>query len=138
MTETSTATTNAEPTTTIDLSSPEAAAIIAVQNDAFRKSIAQFATGPDVPKGRVLMTHGLREQSEDFQRELITKTITFEAFDVDSDPYGWHEMGVIEVGETTIWFRIDLYDVNYEYGAGDPTDPDKTRRVMTLLLPSEY
>ena len=123
---------------TIDLSSPEAAALIAAQNDAFRKSIAQFATGPHVPKGKVVMTRGVAEQSEKFQRELITKVITFDAFDSDSDPYGWHEMGVIEIGDQTVWFKIDLLDVNYAYGAEDPTNPDQTRRVMTLLFPSEY
>ena len=121
-----------------DLSSPEAAALIAAQNDAFRKSIAQFATGPDVPKGKVVMTRGVAEQSADFQRELITKVIGFDAFDNDSDPYGWHEMGVIEIGDQTVWFKIDLLDVNYAYGAEDPTNPDQTRRVMTLLFPSKY
>lgn len=123
---------------TIDLSSPETAASIAGQNDAFRKSIAQFATGPDVPKGKVVMTRGVAEQSADFQRELITKVISFDTFDTDSDPYGWHEMGVIEIDDQTVWFKIDLLDVNYAYGAEDPTDPDKARRVMTLLFPSEY
>ena len=134
---TQTSATNDETDTT-DLSSPEAAALIAAQNDAFRRSIAQFATGPNVPKGKVVMTRGVAEQSADFQRELITKVMGFDAFDTDSDPYGWHEMGVIEISDRTVWFKIDLLDVNYAYGAEDPTDPNQTRRVMTLLFPSEY
>ncbi|WP_299592841.1 DUF3768 domain-containing protein [uncultured Tateyamaria sp.] len=32
----------------------------------------------------------------------------------------------------------DLYDENYEYGSEAPTDPTRTRRVLTLLFPSEY
>ncbi|WP_370331564.1 DUF3768 domain-containing protein [Aquicoccus porphyridii] len=32
----------------------------------------------------------------------------------------------------------DLYDVDYTYGSPEPSDPDQTRRVLTLLLPSEY
>lgn len=130
--------TRTDQQTTSDLSSPETAAKIAAQNDAFRKSMAQIAAGPDVPKGRVVMTRGVSELEPDKLQELITKVITFDAFDTDTDPYGWHEMGVIEIGDQTVWFKIDLLDENYTYGASEPDDPRFTRRVMTLLFPSEY
>ena len=35
-------------------------------------------------------------------------------------------------------FKIDLYDVDYQYGSSEPSDPEQTRRVLTLLLLSEY
>ncbi|WP_341369186.1 DUF3768 domain-containing protein [Yoonia sp. BS5-3] len=38
----------------------------------------------------------------------------------------------------TIWFKIDLYDWDLEYGAEDPTDLEQTKRVMTVLFPSDY
>ena len=47
-------------------------------------------------------------------------------------------MGGIEFDGTTVWFKIDLYDVDYTYGSPEPSDPALTRRVLTLLLPSEY
>nr|WP_286190049.1 DUF3768 domain-containing protein [Roseobacter sp. TSBP12] len=47
-------------------------------------------------------------------------------------------MGVIEFNGTTIWFKLDLYDVDYQYGSPEPSDPEQTRRILTLLLPSEY
>ena len=53
-----------------------------------------------------------------------------------------HCFGAVEItvgGETkTIWFKIDLYDLNLEYGAEDPTDLEQTKRVMTVLFPSDY
>ena len=59
-------------------------------------------------------------------------------FNTDGDPQGWHEMGVIEFNGTTVCFKVDLYDVDYAYGSPEPSDPAQTRRVLTLLLPSEY
>ncbi|MGH1466736.1 MAG: DUF3768 domain-containing protein, partial [Cognatishimia sp.] len=32
----------------------------------------------------------------------------------------------------------DLYDWDLEYGAEDPTDLEQTKRVMTVLFPSDY
>jgi len=40
--------------------------------------------------------------------------------------------------DTTIWFKIDLYDPNYEAGSEQRDDVNQTRRVMTILLPSGY
>nr|WP_318246675.1 DUF3768 domain-containing protein [Alloyangia pacifica] len=37
-----------------------------------------------------------------------------------------------------LWFKIDLYDESYSFGTDDPLDDARTRRVLTLLFPSEY
>jgi hypothetical protein len=47
-------------------------------------------------------------------------------------------MGVIEVAGEKVFFKIDLYDLKMEFGTEDPTNLDKTRRVLTILFPSEY
>lgn len=112
--------------------------IIANQNDAFRTSITMSLKPQDVPPGKLTMTTGIAAQSDEFRTALIDALVAFDAFDQDSDPYGLHEMGVLEIEGEKVWFKFDLYDENYEYGAEDPTDPKRTRRVLTLLLPSEY
>lgn len=111
---------------------------IAHDNDAFRRSIMMMAAPPDAPKGKMVMTQGVAAQPPDFLLELTRKVATFDAFNEDSDPYAQHEMGVIEIAGETVWFKIDLYDTNYEYGAEDPTNLEQTRRVLTILFPSEY
>jgi len=36
------------------------------------------------------------------------------------------------------FFKIDYYDKTLEWGSEDPSDPEKTTRVMILMLASEY
>jgi len=121
-----------------DPTEQQTAAIIAKQNDAFRTSIMLSLKPEGVPPGKLVMTSGIAAQSDEFRTALIVELINFDAFDEDSDPYEMHEMGVLEIEGEKVWFKFDLYDENYEYGAEDPTDPKRTRRVLTLLLPSEY
>lgn len=37
-----------------------------------------------------------------------------------------------------LFFKIDAYDRNLEYGSPDPTDASVTVRVMTVMLAREY
>lgn len=130
--------TAADPQDQTDLTDQQIAAIIAKQNDAFRTSITASVKSPDVPPGKLVMTSGVAAESDAFRAAMFGALIAFEDFNEDADPYGCHEMGVLEIEGQTVWFKFDLYDENYEYGAETPTDPNRTRRVLTLLFPSEY
>lgn len=132
------ATQSATDHTEDDVTKAETAAIIAKQNDAFRTSLTASVKAPGVSPGKLVMTAGIAAQSDEFRAALIEALVAFDAFDADSDPYGLHEMGVLEIEGERVWFKFDLYDENYEYGAETPTDPKRTRRVLTLLFPSEY
>lgn len=124
--------------TEAELSEAETAKIIAAQNDEFRKAITGPARGASVPPGKLVMTAGIAARSDGFRAALVEALVTFDGFDEDCDPYGLHEMGVLQIEGERVWFKFDLYDENYEYGAEAPTDPARTRRVLTLLFPSEY
>ena len=41
------------------------------------------------------------------------------------------------VRETLFW-KIDAYDRALEWGSPDPADPRVSRRVLTIMLASEY
>ncbi|WP_051645385.1 DUF3768 domain-containing protein [Labrenzia sp. DG1229] len=121
-----------------ELTSVQTAKIIADQNDRFRKAAFGQAVPAPVPAGQIFMTPGVTELPEASRAALLHAVAAYETFNPDSDPYNWREMGVVEIEAETVWFKIDLYDENYEYGSSDPTDLRFTRRVLTLLLPSEY
>jgi len=125
-------------TTTLDIDPVKETELIAGQNDAFRRSILRTTPVADAPQGQFVMTRGVAALGPDAQLALTRRVASFDAFNADSDPHGWHEMGVIDFDGTTIWFKLDLYDIDYQYGSPEPSDPAQTRRVLTLLLPSEY
>lgn len=107
---------------------PVETALIAAQNDQFRRGIIGAPASVNTIPGRLFVTPGVVDCGSDFMQEAIQLTAEFDAFSPDADPYALHEMGVIEVQGQTVWWRIDLYDRDYAYGAEVPSDPDQTRR----------
>jgi len=107
----------------------EKAAKIALLNDQFRSTF----TG-----GQVFMTAGINSLDEKTRAEIIAAVMEFDAFDEDVDPYGEHDYGTVQIaGKTYVW-KIDTYDLRLKYMSPDPSDPAVTRRVLTILLPSEW
>ena len=70
--------------------------------------------------------------------ELIEKVRLFNTFDEDNDPWGEHDFGAVEIQGETYYWKIDYYDVNYQYHSPDPSDPNVTKRVLTIMHKSEY
>ena len=84
------------------------------------------------------MTQGVAALSYDVQTRIFAAVRDYDNFTPDNDPWGTHEKGFFEIGGERMMFAIDAYDRNLEYGSPDPTDPEVTIRVMTVLLMSEY
>lgn len=99
----------------------------------------------------VVATEGIRALPEDDQSRLRELVETFDAFTPDNDPYGERDFGAIRQGLDGVWsvsrpvdvamtvlWKIDAYDRALRFGSEDPTDPAVTRRVLTIILASEY
>ena len=129
--------TNMNPDT-IELTDAEIEAqLIAKQNDQFRLRMIGKA-GDEAPEGRVVVTAAVAAEGRDFQIEAIFAVSQFTEFDDDNDPYGDHCIGAVNVRGQKVWWKIDLYDLDYRYGAETPADPSQTRRVLTIMFPSDY
>jgi len=109
---------------------------VAAANDAFRA--AMIRGGHPVYQGRVLCTRGVSEEGLEFVTRAQVAVAGFTEFTEDNDPYGDHTFGAVTIAGKVVWWKIDLFDPNYAYGAADPLDHAQTRRVLTLLFPSEY
>ena len=100
---------------------------------------------------RAVATEGFRSlpmRDQSRVRELIE---TFDAWGEGNDPYGERDFGAVyqdgrgrwtttkpeRVRETVFW-KIDAYDRALEFGSEDAADPSVTRRVLTIMLASEY
>jgi len=102
---------------------------IAELNDAFRRSF----TG-----GQFCVTTGINSLPSDMQAAITACVRSFEDFHADNDPYGEHDFGSFVDGGEKIYWKIDYYDRDVNYGSPDPTDPKATTRVLTIMLAEEY
>ncbi len=104
------------------------------QNDRFRKGDASIP-------GQILMTSGLSALLQDQNRtplEIIEMVRNYDDFGEDNDPHKEHDFGAFDLSGTKIFWKIDYYDPQIQYGSEDPSDPSKTFRVLTVFLASEY
>jgi hypothetical protein len=62
----------------------------------------------------------------------------FIVFTKDNDLHEEHDFGSFELAGETFFWKIEYYDETCTYGSEDPCDPDKTTRVLTLMLASDY
>lgn len=107
------------------------AAAIAKLNDEFRST---FRTN----LGKVVFTQGFNTLPDVKKIAFLRAIKSYDNFNVDNDPYGEHDYGMVHIeGRNVIW-KIDYYDKSMKYVSPDPADPHKTRRVLTIMLGEEY
>ncbi len=100
-------------------------------NDAFRR------TGP-AAGGRWLLTQGILGLGAGFVARAVGAVQGFAGFDGDNDPHGEHDFGSVDVCGTKLFWKIDYYDLDLEFGSEDPADTAITTRVLTIRLAEEY
>ena len=88
--------------------------------------------------GIALVTQGILAFGVPFAaraRALVRRDQTFAE---DNDPYAEHDFGAVSLDGEKIFWKIDYYDLERRYGSTDPSDPDATSRVLTIMLAEEY
>ncbi|MFC4594567.1 DUF3768 domain-containing protein [Sphingobium tyrosinilyticum] len=130
----------------IELTAEQKVERIRTLNDLARKN-------PGVA-GRAVMTAGFAAREDLDHHAAITLIMAFNQFDEGNDPHGEHDFGAIyrlpsgewvprrpedkkPIAETIFW-KIDCYDNALEFGSEAPWDAERTTRVLTIMLASEY
>lgn len=90
------------------------------------------------PLGKTVVTRGIHVLSAKDRSELMNKVRLFNNFTKDNDPYGEHDFGSIEISGKTVFWKIDYYDSDFEYGSPNPADPNVTQRLLTIMMADEY
>ena len=86
-----------------------------------------------------MITRGVRALPGFDPQVLLLKLLGYDGFDEDNDPHGEHDFGDLEWNDgTDLLWKIDYYDMELEYGSPDPADPYVTKRVLTVMLTSEW
>jgi len=88
--------------------------------------------------GRIALSSGIADLTIGVRAEVLLKVRNFTDFNDDNDPYGEHDFGSFEVAGETFFWKIDYYNRNMTGGSEDPSDPEKTTRVLTIMFAGEY
>ncbi|MGB5943282.1 MAG: DUF3768 domain-containing protein [Leeuwenhoekiella sp.] len=90
--------------------------------------------------GKYMMSQGVSALPARDRLEAILQIRSYDDFNEDNNPHGERDMGrlSLETSKQDILWKIDYYDLDYHYGSEDPSDLIKTRRVLMVILPSEY
>jgi hypothetical protein len=72
------------------------------------------------------------------QTAIRRKVREFKTFTLENNSHGERDFGHFEHDGLKILWKIDYYDRSLEYESEDPADPEKTQRVLTIMLADEY
>ncbi|MDF1864393.1 MAG: DUF3768 domain-containing protein [Saprospiraceae bacterium] len=104
---------------------------IAKLNDELRTTFNPSA-------GKVVLSQGVYCLPAQDKVKIFELVQNFNDFSENNDPYGEHDIGSVDHNGNKVFWKIDYYDTNLEYHSEDPADPNKTNRVMTIILANEY
>jgi hypothetical protein len=102
---------------------------IRILNDHLRRTF----TG-----GRIMLTAAVSELEPKLKARVLSAVRAFDAFDKDNDPHHEHDLAIFDLEGERYMFKIDYYDADMDGGSDDPSDPDKTCRVLTIMLALDY
>lgn len=88
--------------------------------------------------GKIVLSASVAELGHELKAAALMELRKFDKFTPDNDPYGEHDFGSFELGHYTFVFKIDYYDKECIGGSEDPSDFDKTTRVLTFMLREDY
>jgi hypothetical protein len=88
--------------------------------------------------GRILITSSVAVLEQGVKARVLLAVRNFKEFDADNDPYHEHDLAFFEVDGERYFFKVDYYDLSANCHSADPTDPERTCRVLTIGHHSDY
>lgn len=88
--------------------------------------------------GQVLITTGIEALGLLATTDILDRVRGFYRDEAAFDPHDEHDFGGFEWGGETVFWKIDYYALDMLHGSPDPCDADVTKRVLTIMLASEY
>lgn len=88
--------------------------------------------------GTIVVTPGFLDFPDELREQILNAMMGEGQFTEDNDPWGEHDMGSVNIEGNTVLWKIDYYDLDMNFLSPEPADPNVTRRVLTIMLASEY
>lgn len=87
---------------------------------------------------RLMQTDGINALSPEDQSAIREQVEKYDNFSKDNDPWGERDFGQFKHKGEMVFWKIDYYDTTFNGGSDDPSDAAQTKRVLTIMLASEY
>ncbi|MEM8528623.1 MAG: DUF3768 domain-containing protein [Bacteroidota bacterium] len=88
--------------------------------------------------GHIFLTKGFSTLPREDQIHIFGLIKAFNDFSADNDPHEKHDFGEVQYKNEKVFWKIDYYDSTMREHSKDAADPEKTTRVMTIMLVNEY
>lgn len=88
--------------------------------------------------GTIVLTQGIQAGGQDFVVAAVDAIRTFSDFSDGNDPWGEHDFGAVEIEGQKVFWKLDCYDPTLSNGSENPANEALTKRVLTIMLASEY
>ena len=98
-------------------------------NDELRQNLAE---------GIAVMTPGIAALGAEAVARIVKTIAVYDDFCHANDPHEEHDFGAFDAAGKRIFFKIDYYDETLTVHSPDPSDPNVTKRVITIMLAEEY
>ena len=108
---------------------------IATLNDALRRNPVKRTLG------QVLLSSGISARGAEFKAMVLTALARMQAqdFKKGNDPYGERDFNSFTVDGKLCLMKIDYFaKEDLRRASDDPADPERTTRVLTIMLADEY
>jgi hypothetical protein len=113
----------------VQIDSPKTVERIRMLNDLLRATFQG---------GKVLLTAGVADLDNETRAKVLTAVRTFNAFTRHNDPHGEHDCAFFMVEGERYAFKLEYYDTSLEFGSEDPSNPEVTTRVLTIMRAEDY
>ena len=91
-----------------------------------------------IRNGQIVITSGVQAMGSDLVAEARKAVAAFDAFNADNDPHDEHDFGQFTIENEKLFFKIDYYDLSLSAHSPDASNPQVTKRILTIMLASEY
>jgi hypothetical protein len=88
--------------------------------------------------GMAVITPGVAALGQEVVARIVKTIEVYDDFCHANDPHEEHDFGAFDADGHRIFFKIDYYDSTLTVHSPDPSDPNVTKRVITIMLAEEY
>src|ERR1700680_4544868 len=88
--------------------------------------------------GLAVMTPAIAALGQEAVARIVKTIEVYDDFCHANDPHEEHDFGAFDADGHRLFFKMDYYDSSLTVHSPDPSDPNVTKRVITIMLAEEY